>query len=78
MHSAGGNGLGLRASLICFQWVQVASGDCPHTLFYGSPGVGKKTLILAMLRQIYGPSVERLKVHTRTPSLRSIVHLVPL
>ena len=41
---------------------QVASGDCPHTLFYGPPGAGKKTLILGMLRQIYGPSVQRLKV----------------
>ena len=48
--------------------MQVASGDCPHTLFYGSPGVGKKTLILAMLKQIYGPSVERLKVCFARPA----------
>lgn len=41
---------------------QVASGDCPHTLFYGPPGAGKKTLILGLLRQIYGAGVERLKV----------------
>lgn len=39
--------------------MQVASGDCPHTLFYGPPGAGKKTLILALLREIYGISAER-------------------
>lgn len=42
--------------------LQVASGDCPHMLFYGPPGAGKKTLIIALLRQIYGPGVEHLKV----------------
>ena len=42
--------------------LQVATGDCPHTLFYGAPGAGKKTLIIALLRQIFGPGVERLKV----------------
>ncbi len=42
--------------------VQVETGDCPHTLFYGSTGAGKKTLIAGLLRQIFGPSVERLKV----------------
>ena len=41
---------------------KVESGDCPHTLFYGPPGAGKKTLILGLLRQIYGASAERLKV----------------
>ena len=40
---------------------QVSSGDCPHLLFYGPPGAGKKTLIIGLLRQIYGPAVE--KVH---------------
>lgn len=42
--------------------VQVETGDCPHTLFYGPTGAGKKTLIMGLLRQIYGAPVERLKV----------------
>lgn len=37
-------------------------GDCPHTLFYGPPGAGKKTLILAMLRELYGPSASKVHV----------------
>jgi len=41
------------------------TGDCPHLLFYGQPGVGKKTFILAMLREMFGPGVEKLRVENR-------------
>ncbi|KAK3285718.1 Replication factor C (RF-C) subunit [Cymbomonas tetramitiformis] len=43
----------------------VASGDCPHLLFYGPSGCGKKTLVLAMLREMFGPGVEKLKAETK-------------
>jgi DNA polymerase III delta prime subunit len=44
----------------------VQDGDCPHLLFYGVSGAGKKTLALAVLREIFGPSVEKVKVEGKT------------
>jgi DNA polymerase III delta prime subunit len=39
--------------------LQIAQGDCPHLLFYGPTGAGKKTLIMALLREMYGVSAEK-------------------
>lgn len=45
----------------CMCGLQVSSGDCPHTLFYGPPGAGKKTLILALLREVYGAGADKVR-----------------
>ncbi|XP_059428040.1 replication factor C subunit 3 isoform X1 [Corylus avellana] len=44
----------------------VTEQDCPHLLFYGPPGSGKKTLIMALIRQMFGPSAEKVKVENKT------------
>ena len=44
----------------------VQDGDCPHLLFYGVGGAGKKTLALAVLREIFGAAVEKVKVEGKT------------
>ncbi|XP_027175760.1 replication factor C subunit 3 [Coffea eugenioides] len=44
----------------------VTEQDCPHLLFYGPSGSGKKTLIMALLRQMFGPSTDKVKVENKT------------
>ncbi|KAJ4461077.1 putative Replication factor C subunit 3 [Paratrimastix pyriformis] len=41
------------------------SSDFPHLLFYGPFGAGKKTRVSAVLRHVFGPSVDKLKVENR-------------
>jgi len=45
--------------------LQATSADFPHMLFYGPSGAGKKTRILATLRALYGPGVEKIKIDAR-------------
>ncbi|CCJ28396.1 unnamed protein product [Pneumocystis jirovecii] len=42
------------------------SSDFPHLLVYGIPGSGKKTRVLATLRELYGSGVEKLKIDQKT------------
>ncbi|KAI9832327.1 MAG: Replication factor C (RF-C) subunit [Phylliscum demangeonii] len=44
---------------------QAQSGDFPHLLVYGPSGAGKKTRIIATLRELYGPGVEKIKIDAR-------------
>lgn len=42
------------------------SADLPHMMFYGPSGAGKKTRIMALLRKVFGPGVEKMKLEHRT------------
>jgi DNA polymerase III delta prime subunit len=41
--------------------VQASASDLPHMLFYGPAGAGKKTRIMALLRAVFGPGVEKVR-----------------
>ncbi|XP_057321679.1 replication factor C subunit 3 [Microplitis mediator] len=53
----------------------VQKSDFPHLLVHGPPGAGKKTRIMAIIRELYGPGVERLRMEPmqfETPSKKKI------
>eukprot|EP00002_Diphylleia_rotans_P012929 TRINITY_DN2525_c0_g12_i1.p1 TRINITY_DN2525_c0_g12~~TRINITY_DN2525_c0_g12_i1.p1 ORF type:complete len:334 (+),score=88.10 TRINITY_DN2525_c0_g12_i1:49-1050(+) len=40
----------------------IETGNLPHLLFYGPPGTGKTSTILALARQLYGPSLYKSRI----------------
>eukprot|EP01083_Nonionella_stella_P071843 193243_1 len=49
----------------------IISGNFPHLLFYGPPGAGKKTRVLALLQEVFGKGVTKIKTEHRSFKVNS-------
>ncbi len=56
---------------------QATAGDFPHLLFYGPTGAGKKTRIMALLRELFDAGVEKVIAFNlvQEPSIWLVAHL---
>jgi DNA polymerase III delta prime subunit len=50
----------------------VDGGDIPHLLFYGPSGAGKRTRVMAVLRELYGSSVDKVGVSGHLKLMQTI------
>ena len=63
--------LSLHAEVTNKLMALAATDEIPHLLFYGPSGAGKKTRVMALLREIYGAGVEKVKLEHRSFTVSS-------
>lgn len=54
------------------------NNEFPHLLFYGQSGAGKKTRIMAFLREIFGPTVQKTRSSTKIYEVNKLKKTVEL
>lgn len=56
---------GLNPKFFVFKAAPEVVMDLPHMMFYGPPGAGKKTRVLAMLSHIFQGATEKVGIFVR-------------